>query len=76
MRAHGFEPAGPALGNFVYVDVGEGRAVFEELLRLGVIVRPLAGFGAPGALRISVGTADENAVFAEAFGQVLSGVSS
>ena len=76
VRAHGFEPAGPALGNFVYVDVGEGRAVFEELLRLGVIVRPLAGFGAPGALRISVGTADENAVFAEAFGQVLSGVSS
>jgi histidinol-phosphate aminotransferase len=76
VRAHGLEPVGPALGNFVYVDVGDGHRVFEQLLRLGVIVRPLKGFGAPGAVRVSVGTADENDVFAAAFGQVLSGVSS
>jgi histidinol-phosphate aminotransferase len=41
-----------------------------------VIVRPLAGFGAPDAIRISVGTAEENALFADALGHVLSGVSS
>jgi histidinol-phosphate aminotransferase len=76
LRAHGLEPAGPALGNFLYVEVGDGRALFEQLLRQGVIVRPLSGFGAPEAIRISVGTAEENAVFAEALGHVLSGVSS
>ncbi len=76
LRAHGFEPAGPALGNFVYAEVGDGRALFEQLLRQGVIVRPLSGFGAPKAIRISVGTAEENAVFGEALGHVLSGVSS
>jgi histidinol-phosphate aminotransferase len=75
-REHGLEPAGPALGNFLYADVGDGRAVFEQLLQQGVIVRPLAGFGAPGAIRVTVGTPEENAVFADALGHVLSGVSS
>ena len=36
--------------------------LFERLLREGVIVRPLAGFGAPTAIRVSVGTPDEHAV--------------
>ena len=76
VRGHGFEPVGPALGNFVYVEVGDGRAIFDRLLRLGVIVRPLDGFGAPGAIRVSVGTEEENSVFAAAFGHVHSGVSS
>ena len=76
LRAHGLDPVGPALGNFVYVEVGDGRAFFDRLLQQGVIVRPLAGFGAPEAIRVSVGTADENAFFAAALGQVLSGVSS
>ena len=76
LRAHGLEPVGPALGNFLYVEVGEGRALFEQLLREGVIIRPLAGFGAPEAIRVSVGTEEENAFFAAALGHVLSGVSS
>jgi histidinol-phosphate aminotransferase len=76
LREHGLEPAGPALGNFVYAEVGDGRALFEQLLHQGVIVRPLAGFGAPEAIRITVGTPEENAVFAAALGHVLSGVSS
>jgi len=76
LRAHGLEPAGPALGNFLYVEVGDGGALFEQLLREGVIIRPLAGFGAPEAIRVSVGTEEENAFFAAALGHVLSGVSS
>jgi histidinol-phosphate aminotransferase len=76
LRKQGLEPAGPALGNFVYVEVGDGRAVFEQLLREGVIVRPLAGFGAPEAIRISVGTPEENELCAEALEHVLAGVSS
>ena len=76
LREHGIEPAGPAFGNFLFADVGGGRALFEQLLRQGVVVRPLDGFGAPAAIRVSVGTQDENAFFQAALGHVLSGVSS
>jgi histidinol-phosphate aminotransferase len=75
LREHALEPV-PAVGNFVYVDVGDGRAMFDQLLRQGVIVRPLEGFGAPSAIRISVGTNEELDLFAAALGHVLSSVSS
>ena len=75
LRAHGLEPAGPALGNFLFADVGDGAALFDRLLRQGVIVRPLASFGAPDAIRVTVGTPEANAFFAVCLGQVLSGVS-
>jgi histidinol-phosphate aminotransferase len=74
LRGHGLEPVEPSLGNFLYVEVGDGRDVFERLLREGVIVRPLAGFGAPTGIRVSVGTPEENELFAAALGHVLSGV--
>ena len=71
LRRHGLEPAGPAVANFVYVEVGEdARPLFEALLREGAIVRPLSAFGAPGALRITVGTPEENDFFAGALASV------
>jgi histidinol-phosphate aminotransferase len=71
LTEHGFEPT-PSVGNFVYVDVGVDAAeLFDRLLREGVIVRPLAGFGAPTAIRVSVGTPDELDEFAGALGRVL-----
>ena len=71
LTEHGFEPVGPAVANFVFAEVGEdSRPFFERLLREGVIVRPTAGFGAPGAIRVTVGTPEENALFAEALGRV------
>lgn len=75
LRAHGLDPVGPALGNFLYADAGDGAALFDRLLRQGVIVRPLASFGAPEAIRVTVGTPDENAFFAASLGQVQTGVS-
>jgi histidinol-phosphate aminotransferase len=71
---HGLETV-PSLGNFVYAVVGDGLLVFEALLQLGVIVRPLTGFGSTDAIRVSVGTPEENFFFADALGQVLSRVS-
>jgi histidinol-phosphate aminotransferase len=60
LRGRGLEPVGPALGNFLYVDVGsDGSLLADALLRQGVIVRPMGPFGAPGALRITAGTLDE-----------------
>jgi histidinol-phosphate aminotransferase len=55
--------------------VGGGRELHERLLREGVIVRPLDGFGAPEGIRVTVGTPDENEAFSVALGHVLSGVS-
>jgi histidinol-phosphate aminotransferase len=73
LREHGFDPVGPAVANFVFAEVGEdSRPLFEQLLREGVIVRPTAGFGAPGAIRVTVGTPEENAFFAAALGRVTS----
>ena len=71
LRAHGFEPA-PSVGNFVYVETGaDGTELYERLLREGIIVRPLAGFGAPSAIRVSVGTPEELDEFAAALERVL-----
>jgi histidinol-phosphate aminotransferase len=68
----GLTVAAPAVANFVYAEVGEdARPVFEALLREGVIVRPLAPFGAPGAIRVTVGTSEENEFFAAALERVL-----
>ena len=51
----------PTAGNFVLAEVpGEAASVYERLLRQGVIVRPVAGCGLPGCLRITIGTAAQN----------------
>jgi histidinol-phosphate aminotransferase len=69
---HGLEPAPGAVGNFLYADVGDDAlGLYERLLREGVIVRPLGGFGAPTAIRVSVGTPEENELFAAALGRAL-----
>ncbi len=50
----------PSQANFILAEVGDGRAVFEKLLHLGVIVRPMHGYGFPRHVRISVGLPEEN----------------
>ena len=71
LRAHGFDPPA-SVGNFHYVDTGaDATDLFERLLREGVIVRPLAGFGSTTAIRVSVGTEAEIDAFAAALGRVL-----
>jgi histidinol-phosphate aminotransferase len=71
LREHGLEPA-PSAGNFVYVETGsDANDLFDRLLHEGIIVRPLAGFGSPTAIRVSVGTPEELDEFAAALGRVL-----
>lgn len=53
----------PSVGNFVTVRVGDGAAVNGSLLRQGVIVRPIGGYGLPEWLRVSIGLPEENARF-------------
>ncbi|HEY2325893.1 MAG TPA: histidinol-phosphate transaminase [Gaiellaceae bacterium] len=71
LREHGFEPV-PSVANFVFADTGaDANDLFQRLLREGVIVRPAAGFGAPTAIRVSVGTPDELTALSAALGRVL-----
>ena len=75
LESAGFAVAGPAVANFVYADAGgDARALFEALLREGVIVRPLDGFGSTSAIRVTVGTPEENMFFADALEKVVSAV--
>ena len=66
LRKHGLEPVGPAVANFLFVRVGDADALNDALLRRGVIVRPMRAFGAPDALRITVGTPEEVAFLGDA----------
>ena len=61
----------PSHGNFVLVRVGNAGAVYEGLLRQGVIVRPVGGYGLPEWLRVSVGLPAENDRLLAALSQVL-----
>lgn len=60
LRALGLEPL-PSSANFLFVDVGdaEAKAIDAALTQRGVIVRPTAGFGAHGGLRITVGLPEQ-----------------
>lgn len=62
----------PSRGNFLAVDLGRDAAPINAgLLREGVIVRPIAGYGMPTFLRVSIGTEQENARFLAALRVVL-----
>lgn len=51
----------PSKGNFITIDFKQHAApIYDALLREGVIVRPIAGYGMPNHLRISVGLPEEN----------------
>jgi histidinol-phosphate aminotransferase len=62
----------PSFGNFLTIDVGDGKRVFDALLREGVIVRPIGGYGMPRHIRVSIGLQVENEKFLEALQRVLS----
>lgn len=61
----------PSHGNFVTFAVPDGGEINQRLLRQGVIVRPLAGYGMPHHLRVTIGTERENARFLDALRQAL-----
>lgn len=58
-------------GNFVTFKVGDAAGVNQKLLQQGVIVRPIGGYGMPEWLRVTIGTAAENARFLTALEKAL-----
>lgn len=65
----------PSAANFLLAHVGNGAETFAALQRRGVITRPVASYGLPEWLRISVGTTEENHRFLTAIGEVRGGPS-
>lgn len=53
----------PSHANFVLVRVGDGKKVFDALLRRGIIVRAMGSYGLPAWIRVSVGTMPQNKIF-------------
>lgn len=62
----------PSVANFLTIDVARpAEPVFQALLREGVIVRPIANYGLPTWLRVTVGSEQQNAKFLNALQKVL-----
>jgi histidinol-phosphate aminotransferase len=61
----------PSYANFVLVNVGDAPHVNLELLKRGVIVRPVAGDGLPEWLRVSIGLPHENQKFLDALTSIV-----
>ncbi len=61
----------PSAGNFVTFKVGDAAGVNRALLQQGVIVRPIAGYGMPHWLRVSIGLPEENERFIAALRRAL-----
>ena len=66
----------PGQANFLlaYDVPGGGQAFSERLLQRGIIVRPMGGFGLPGAIRVRVGTRPDNERFLAALAEAMSAV--
>jgi histidinol-phosphate aminotransferase len=73
--ARGFDRLGleyiPSHGNFITVRVGDAARAYDSMLREGVIVRPIAGYGMPEHLRVTVGLPEQNARFLAALERAL-----
>ncbi len=61
----------PSHGNFIAFKAGDAATVNQKLLKQGVIVRPIAGYGMPEWLRVTIGTEVENGRFLEALEKAL-----
>jgi histidinol-phosphate aminotransferase len=72
LRALGFAPA-ESQANFCWFELGgrDEQEVMRGLLERGVLVRGGGALGRAGALRVTYGTAAENARFLDALGEVL-----
>lgn len=61
-----------SFANFILFDTGrDGSSVYGSLLKRGVIVRPMEGYGLPGHIRVTVGLPEENERFIEALKECL-----
>ena len=62
----------PSEGNFILVHFDtSGQEIADQLLQKGVIIRPVAGYGFPNSIRVTIGTSEENRRFISALKEIL-----
>ncbi|MCK5263925.1 MAG: aminotransferase class I/II-fold pyridoxal phosphate-dependent enzyme, partial [Gammaproteobacteria bacterium] len=62
----------PTMGNFISVNLRrDGQAIYDALLKKGVIVRPVGNYNMPDFLRITIGTEEQNQRFIKTLTEVL-----
>ena len=61
----------PSIGNFLCFKVDDATTCYENLLKQGIIVRPVANYAMPDYLRVSIGTGPENQRFLTALENTL-----
>lgn len=62
----------PTWANFIYCELHEDATLFAQRMQAeGVIVRPLRAWGAPTAIRVTIGTPEQNSIFLKAFKNVI-----
>jgi histidinol-phosphate aminotransferase len=66
-------PAGPVWANFLYLELGEDAArVSDRMQQAGIVVRPLGAWGAPTAIRVTIGKPEQNKTFVAALKSAIS----
>jgi len=62
----------PSVANFISFKTGKpGAEVYEQLLRAGIIIRPISNYGLPDFLRVTIGSTSENQRFLDALQRIL-----
>jgi histidinol-phosphate aminotransferase len=69
LTARGYEFI-PSSANFITFKIAKAGEVFQALMKEGVIVRPIAAYGLPDYLRVSIGTQSQNERFLAALDRV------
>jgi histidinol-phosphate aminotransferase len=65
--------AGITWANFLYIDFGEDATrIAQRLQGAGIVIRPLAAWGAPSAMRVTIGTPEQNEQFVAALKNAVS----
>ena len=62
----------PSYANFLLLEFrSEGRIIYEELLKRGIITRPLEDYGLKNYLRVTIGTEEENKIFVDSLREII-----
>lgn len=58
--------------NFIFINLNaDADSIFMKMLKKGIIIRPLTSFGLPGAIRVTIGTEEQNSRFIKALGETI-----
>ena len=61
----------PSVGNFISFKTAlPGDLVYEDMLKAGIIIRPISNYGLTDYLRVTIGSNEQNARFLKALNEM------